>query len=148
MAKTAKHPIQRLQLALVSENDKGTIMKFQIGAQSYRNEDFGHNGRFKDPETGITLMSSTAPSNEELADYSEMYVRGDNTDEDEKIMECNSDTWGRLVGAVQGFNKQFMGTPEAVGIGLAQFKLNLKLVFCTNIKGEGRRSYFSPAMLA
>ena len=113
MAK-AKHPIQRLQLALVSENSEGSIMKFQIGAQSYRNADFGINGKFKDKETGVLLVSSNSPSESEMGSYKELYVRGDNTDDDDKIMKCNLATWQLIVGAVQSFNKQFMGTPEAI----------------------------------
>jgi hypothetical protein len=113
MANKVKHPVQRLQLALVSENSEGSIMKFQIGAQSYRGEHFGNGGTFYDSATGITLRSSSVPDN--MVEYDEeLYVRGDDSDEDEKIMECNIVQWSNIVGAVQGFNKQFMGTPEAV----------------------------------
>jgi len=107
----AKKPIQRLQLALISENKDGSVMKFQIGAQSYRGAEFGYNGEFYSAGSDMYVKSCSSPAIE--GDYS-LFVRGDDHSEDDTIMQCNSKLWSKIVGAVQDFNKEFMGTPEAV----------------------------------
>lgn len=102
----AKHKVQRLQLNLI--DDTGSVMKFQIGAQSYRGKDFAFDGRFHDPDTGVYLISDGQPQND-VGGYSELFVKGTNPDADDQIMEANQDVWSRIVGAVQAFNKAFMG---------------------------------------
>ena len=109
MANKSKHPVQRLQLALVG--DTGNTMRFQIGAQSYRNGNFGYDGEFYAQENDMYIRSEGSP---QIDSSDLLYVRGSSGDSDETILECSEKHWARIVGAVQEFNKAFMGTPEAV----------------------------------
>jgi hypothetical protein len=109
-----RHPIQRLQLALLSESASGETMKFQIGAQSYRNKDFGFDGAFYSDSASLHIKSATQPDWNPSGDNYTFYVRGDDTDYDEEIMTATVKDWGRIVSAVQEFNRTFKGTPSAV----------------------------------
>jgi hypothetical protein len=110
MDKAYHKKVQRLQLELLKlPIESGGSVRFKIAAQSYRNVEFGHSGEFRG--SYVRMRSRSAPY---CGNGGPFYVRGSNFEADNRILECNLETWRRIVNAVKEFNKEFMGPWNAV----------------------------------